>query len=343
VKREALRVERFAVLEGGTRSEAADAMGVCRRTLQNWEHRGEGPLPLRGRPRTVPDDATRRAIIEHLEKEGPHLGVEPLKLSFSEVPRRGIEEIVWEYRESYALEHAYAELTWRLPGAVWAMDHTKSPGGRWILNLRDLASGLVLEWAENHPAQEDVIAVLGPRIDEAGAPLVLKSDQGSAFTGKDMQAFLNSRGILHLLSPPDCPTYNGSIESTQRWMKLRTRHQAMLLGNAHSWSAEALEQAKAIANTQASSRSMEGAEALWKARPWIPDAFRKAFSESVAACEQELLAELGLDPSGHGRSRDRAKARRVAIERALVAHGILHITRRAIPLRIRSRPWAKIG
>ena len=36
----------------------------------------------------------------------------------------------------------------------------------------------------------------------------------------------------------------------------------------------------------------------------------------------------------------RAKARRVAIKRALVAHGILH---RANPLRLRSRPWEKIG
>jgi transposase InsO family protein len=343
VKREAVRVKRFVVLEGGTRSEAAEAIGVSRRTLLNWEHRGEEPPPLRGRPRMVPDDATRRAILERLETVGPHLGVEPLKCIFSAVPRRGIEAIVWEYRQSYALEHAHAELTWRLPGAAWAMDHTKSPGGRWILTLKDLGSGLVLEWAENHPAEEDVIAILGPRIEEAGAPLILKSDRGPAFKGDLMKAFLNSLRIFHLLSPPRCPSYNGSVESTNRWMKLRTHHQALLLGSAHSWSAEALERAKAIANKQASSRSTECAEALWKARPRIPDAFRKAFSESVAAWEAGLLAGLELDPSGRDEPEDRANTRRVAIERALVAHGILHITRRAIPLRIRSRPWEKIG
>lgn len=336
MKREAVQVERFVVLEGGTRSEAAKALGVSRRTLLNWEHRGEGPLSLRGRPRTVPDDATRRAILERLEVVGPHLGVEPLKRLFPRVSRRGIEAMVIQHRESYAREHALSELTWRLPGAVWAMDHTEAPDRSPIIAVRDLASGQVLEWAENRPTQEDVIAILRPHINEAGAPLILKSDRGSAFTGELMTAFLNSRGIIHLLSPPAHPSYNGSIESTNRWMKLRTRHQAMLLGSAHSWCAEALERAKAIANSEASSRSREGAEALWKARPRIPDAFRTAFTESVEACEAGLLAEVE-EPE------DRAKARRVAIERALVAHGILHITRRAIPLRLRSRPWEKIG
>jgi len=100
--------------------------------------------------------------------------------------------------------------------------------------------------------------------------------------------------------------------------------------------------AKAIANTQASSRSRTAADAAWKARPRSPDA-----SEGILPIGRGLgagaAASAGLDPSGVDEPKVRAKARRQEIERALVAHGILHITRRAIPLRIRSRPWEKNG
>ena len=46
VKREALRVERFLVLQGGTKTEAADALRVNRRSLQNWERREGGSLEV---------------------------------------------------------------------------------------------------------------------------------------------------------------------------------------------------------------------------------------------------------------------------------------------------------
>ena len=224
MKREAVRVERFLVLEGGTKTKAAKALGVYRRTLLNWEHRGEGPLRLRGRPRWMPDDAPRGAITKRLEEVGPHLGVEPLKRLFPRVSRRGIQAMLMEYRESYARDHALSELSWRLPGAVWAMDHTEAPDRSPIIAVRDLASGQVLEWLGSRPTSEGVLEVLHPLIEEAGAPLVFKSDRGSAFTAHATEEFLNSCGIIHLLSRPRYPSYNGSIESTNRWMKLRTRH-----------------------------------------------------------------------------------------------------------------------
>ena len=343
MKREALRVERFLVLEGGTKTEAAQALRVSRRTLLNWERHGGGPLPLRGRPRLEPDEATRAAIMKRLEEVGPHLGVEPLKALFPAVSRRSIAAIVSAYRQSYAREHALSELKWRLPGAVWAMDHTEAPDRSPIIAVRDLGSGQVLEWLGSHPLSEEVIEVLERLMCEAGAPLVLKSDMGSAFTAHTTREFLNSRGITHLLSPPRYPAYNGAIESTVGWMKRRTLHQARLLGSALEWSPETLEPAKEIANAHVSSRGREAPDAVWKARPVIPDAFRKAFTESVVVFEEALLEEAGLDPSGDPDPGHAAERRRKAIERALVAHGILHVTRRRIPLRICSRPWEKIG
>jgi transposase InsO family protein len=270
-------------------------------------------------------------IAERLETVGPSLGVEPLKACFPEVPRRAIQGIVEEYRERYGRAHALSELTWYLPGAVWAVDHTESPERRAIIAVRDLAARRVLEWSESPQTSDAVIEVLERVVRDRGAPLVLKSDQHSSFTAHDTRAFLNSHGILHLLSPPHCPSYNGSVESTIRWLKLWTCHQAMLLGNDFEWGPEALERAKEIANGRVASG------------PTIPDGLRDVFTESVEKLEASLLEEAGLDRSGHDEPELRVLARRTAMERALVAHGILQVRRGRIPLRIGSRPWARIA
>ena len=336
MKCQALEVEHFLVLEGATKSDAAEALRVSPRTLKNWERCGEEPLSLRGRPRTVPDESARGAIMEKLKGVGPHLGVEPLKRLFPAVPRRGIAAIVMDYREHYAREHALSELTWRFPGAVWAVDHTKSPQGPTIIAVRDLASRRVLEWSECPQTSEATTAVLDHLVRDRGAPLLLKSDQHSSFTADRSVAFLNSHGIIPLLSPPHHPSYNGAIESTIRWMKLRTWHQARLLGNDFEWSPEALERAKEIANAHVE-------EADSNARRVIPDALRTAFAVSVRVLEAALLDEAGLAREGDDEPGLRAVARRTAMERALVAHGILEVRRMRIPLRIRSRPWARIA
>jgi transposase InsO family protein len=331
-----VEVERFLVLEGGTKSEVAEALGVSPRTLLKWERSGEKPPSLRGRPRTVPDESAHGAITKKLEAVGPHLGVEPLKRLFPAVPRRGIAAIIMGYREHYAREHALSELVWRLPAAVWAVDHTKSPQGRTIIAVRDLASRRVLEWSECPQTSEATTAVLDRLVRDRGAPLLLKSDQHSSFTADRSVAFLNSHGILPLLSPPHHPSYNGAIESTNRWMKLRTYHQAMLLGNALEWGPEALKRAKELANAH-----LEEADS--DARPVIPDGLRAAFAELVWVLEAALLDEAGLTREGDDEPGLRAVARRTAMERALVAHGILEVRRLRIPLRIRSRPWARIA
>lgn len=346
MKRDAVRTRGFVVLEGrSTKAEAADALRVSRRTLQNWERRGDRPLPLRGRPRTALDPEARSAIMECLDQVGPHLGVEPLKRLFPAVPRRAIERVVVEHREWYRRAYAQDLLTWRVPGAVWAMDHTEGPRvspSPSIIAVKDLGSEEILAWKRSPPRAEEVIREIEELTEREGAPLVLKTDRGSGFTAQRVEEFLNSRGIIHLLSPPRRPRYNGAIEATIRWLKLTTEHHALLSGNAREWTTDALERAKEIANTWQRSRRRVRVEGISKARPVITDGLRNAFRESVQHLEEALLRE-GLGVEGGKEHRRRSQARRQAIERALVAHDILHITRRRIPLRLRSLPWEKIG
>lgn len=346
MKREAVRVGSFLVLEGEKKEDVALALGITPRTLLNWERRGAEPLPLRGRPRAALDPPTRAAIIERIEEVGPTLGVAPLKRLFLRAPRRAITDLLIEERARYAREHAYDSLTWRRPGAVWAMDHAKAPrasGAFSIFAVKDLGSGDVLHWKRSPETAEEVTRELKLLIDSRGAPLVLKSDRGPAFTAHLLGEFLDSRGIVHLLSPPRCPRYNGTIEATIRWLKLATMHQAVLSGDALVWTPDALEKAKGITNTVRRSRERALAEGTSSRWPVITDGERAHFKDSVRGFEEMLLEQGGLALEGAGAIDRRSPARRQAIERALVAHAILHITRRAIPLRIRSRPWEKIG
>ena len=75
-------------------------------------------------------------------------------------------------------------LTWLRVGAVWAMDHTLAADGtkRPIMSVRDLASGKQLAWevVEREDA-ESTLRILLSAGEKFGLPLVLKSDNGSAF------------------------------------------------------------------------------------------------------------------------------------------------------------------
>src|SRR3954452_25084008 len=107
----------------------------------------------------------------------------------------------------------------RRPGAVWAADFSEPPqpveGYPRLLAVRDLASGWQLLWLPL-PDESARTAADGPGslFPEHGAPLVVKSDNGSAFLAGDREALLAGCGVWHLFSPPRTPRYNGSCEAS---------------------------------------------------------------------------------------------------------------------------------
>ena len=84
-----------------------------------------------------------------------------------------------------------------------------------------------------------------------GAPLVLKSDNGSAFVASAFEALLAGLRVWQLLSPPRLPSYNGSCEAGIGSMKARTHHQATRLGRAGEWTCDDAEAARQQANQTA--------------------------------------------------------------------------------------------
>jgi transposase InsO family protein len=349
-KSRAVDFKRFVILEGGTTKDAARDLRLCRRTLLDWERKLARGVVRRGRPRRALAPETLGKVEETIERVGPTLGLEPLKALFPQASRRALREILLCYRERYGREKALEvqSLTWLVPGMVWAMDHTERPGERRqgadpIFALRDLASAKLLLWLRSRPTSLDVLLALEQISRTEGLPLVIKSDNGSAFASAIVRAYLESRGVTLLLSPPRRPRYNGAIEASIRWLKCRTEHQARRLGIADVSSVEVLEEARRVANALPRSAKARAPESTWETRPQLTEAFRNAFRGSIERERALFLSEAGHEP---GEILPRSLARRLerqAITRALVAHGILQVRRKRIPLPIKTKKCAKIS
>jgi putative transposase len=355
-RRDAVEYVRFALLHGGTKKSAARELGIPMRTLSEWERRErEKGLEARRRGRR-PERSSREdrnRVIAAVNLLGPKVGVRTLRWFYPEMARSELEEILRRSRKLYMRENKLLvhELSWREPGAVWAMDHSDSPqpigGDRQVaFSVRDLASGAQLLWESAHgPTAPLTVEAMRRLLELHGAPLVVKSDNGSAFRSREMAALLERWGAKLLLSPPRTPRYNGACESGIRWLKERTEHLAARHGHAAAWEAEDMERAKELQNMlpKDASQGERPRGEVFEARRRITEKERSAFAIRVKT--EELLAreERGIARDVVLSWRKQSEINRTAIRRALVAHGILSIRRRRVSLTLKSLFRAKIA
>ena len=107
-------------------------------------------------------------------------------------------------------------LEWLRPGTVWAMDHTEPPEKiedefACVLVVRDLASRRQLAaLPQRSPTDSAVADALEELFIRHGAPLVVKSDNGGAFTGLETRSVLERWGGAATAVPPRiCPATTG--------------------------------------------------------------------------------------------------------------------------------------
>jgi hypothetical protein len=325
-------------LEGGSVRESADLLALSPRTLRYWEfreRRGELEPRWRGRPLVRSSREDRNRVLAALECFGPRTGVATIRRFAGDIPRSEVRDLVIRYRRcSERRSHGVGrELFWRVPGAAQAFDHTE-PGDLVdgihpaILAGRDLATGEATVWrGVPDMTARSTVEVLTGSFAERGAPLVLKTDNGSAFVAEKTEEFLGASGVEHLLSPPLTPRYNGGVESHIRWMTMRTEWQATREGRQDRWTSTDLEAARLVANATRAPKALDHSAKL------TPE-LRAAFRRSVAAERSRLFAARGLDPASAPKGL-RNQVNRQAITRALVAHGILEIRSRRVSLPLR--------
>jgi transposase InsO family protein len=335
---------RWAARHGLTLTESARRLGLAARTLRRWVaawERDRIRARERGRPTSRAPRPLRARALALIGLLGPRVGVPTLQALCPGMARREVADLLRRYRRAWRRKRRLLlrALHWTRPGAVWAIDFSEPPlpvEGRYarLLAVRDLAGGAQLLWLpvadESARTARDALEAL---FRQHGPPLVLKSDNGSAFVAGEVGALLTAWGVEPLFSPPRTPRYNGSCEAGIGSMKARTHHRAASAGRPGEWTCDDAEAARLEANQTARPWGSRGPtpEETWAGRRPVSAGERAAFGEAVGRLEREARQEQGCPPDGPLDTMVQAAVRRVAIRRALVAHGLLTITSGARP------------
>jgi transposase InsO family protein len=317
-------------------SQVAGFFHITDRTLRRWRRADTPARPL-GRPTCHSSRAARNAVIHFLDEHGPHVGVPLLRTCFPAMGRSELTDLLRRYRRAWRRRNRVPlrVLSWPVVGSVWAIDFTgprQAIEGRYpyLLAVRDLASGRQLLWrpvgAATGEAARDALASL---FAEYGPPLVLKCDNGSAFTGAVVGGLLAAHGVFALYSPPYWPRYNGSVEAGIGSLKDRTGAHAARAGRAGEWTWDDAAAACAEANALSRPRGASGPspDELWSARRVITAGERAAFGTTV----EQGRAEAESCAAGGVVVRSGREMAREAIRLALQRCGYLHYKKRSIP------------
>ncbi|MCC9609401.1 transposase family protein [Blastopirellula sp. JC732] len=242
-----------------------------------------------------------------------------------------------------------ARQRWRRPGSVWAIDHGEPPQPidghfRQILAVRDLASGMQLAWTPVAEATAaEAVPVLQALTLEYGAPLALKSDNGSAFKSGDFGAWLSEHLVVPLLSPVRMPRYNGACEAGIGAAKRRTEYLAARQGRYLDWTTNDLHAAQRWANEESYPGGFAAGTpaSRFAARVPIDDIERDTFRAAVLQYERERNQEASTRGDALTDMLLAIHHRR-AVRHVLVEHGYLDITRRSVPQPLPAKKCAKI-
>jgi putative transposase len=335
VRQTAVHVYDGSRQQGWTLAQTAQRLRLAPRTLRQWSYdlgRDAVPVKLLGRPLLSASPQQRNEVIEVLTECGPAVGVPGLRALFPAMARAQLQNLLSRFRRLCRQQRrqALAVLHWAVPGRVWALDFSEPPApidGRYsyLLAVRDLATGQQLMWLPTltMTAAETILA-LHSLFALAGAPLILKSDNGSAFIADLMGSWLERFGVIPLFSPPRRPQYNGSIEAGTGSLKTRAEMHASRMGRPGQWTFDDVAAALHEANVTARPHGPSGPspEQAWSQRTPITAPERSAFQTAVARYRHEA------DSAQRLRAPDQRADDRRAICRALVECGYLCITRR---------------
>jgi transposase InsO family protein len=350
VRRHAIAVAADIAAVGYTKTEIADLLHITARTLRQWRHAApfaHDTIRLLGRPARRSATADRNAVINYLDRYGPGVGLPPLRAAFPTMARVELDDLLGRYRRVWRRRHRQPlhVLEWTAPGTIWAVDFAEAPAviegvGPYLLAVRDLASGRHLLWQPvRAPTAAEAVDALAGLFAVLGAPLVLKSDNGSAFGAPAVAALLHDFGVLSLFSPPHTPSYNGAIEAGIGSLKGRTAVHAARHGRFGCWNWDDVAAARLEANATARPRGPSGPtpNEAWARRESISIGDRESFVNLVEAQRCTARCELGLLPTGSLPVMTERAVDRIAIRRALVERGLLLFLRRSIPQRITVR------
>jgi transposase InsO family protein len=328
---------------GWSPRDVAEVLALPSRTLAHWcRHSTSDDFEItpRGRPPRRITSARRAEVTSFLTTHGPALTVATLRAEFSDVARAELEVLRSDFRKAWHTEHAptRCDLTWHVPGSVWAMDFSHPPhrvdgGFPAILNVRDLASHRQLLWLP--VLREDaatVVDALDALCTTHGPPLVWKFDNGPAFRAQATKDLARDWSTFPLYSPPYCAHYNGACERANRTLKEMTEHIADQAGRPGFWTSDDLLGARLRANRLSRPWGPSGPtpEEKWASRRELSLDERAILWQELSRRITAVCAERGLVSTTGLLHYTRAEIERIAAQPVLESLGLLHVTRRRV-------------
>ena len=292
----------------------------------------EEPLVARGRPPSEVDSETVADLWKTMKYFGPKTGEPTLRRNHPDYPVGALRREMKRFRDFWKLTHKrhVQRLTWTRPMTVWSMDFAVPPvamegGYTAFLVVRDLASRKELcnmpVYAQDTKSTEETIQFY---LSLYGPPLVIKSDNGSAFISKDFRRALNKMGVLLLLSPPYCPSYNGSAENAVNEAKTHAAHHALESGCSETWTRDDLAWARERANLTVGADLLTRDERFDKGEP-ITELERKNFRLAFRAEKLKVKKTMEDDINRKLTRKEHNIADRRALKNALIKSGFLFV------------------
>lgn len=304
-----LAVARWATWMGWSDDRFADTLGIETRTLRGWSHLVGAAAQPQGAPPMRATPAERQAVARFIALWQGACSFRDLAEHFPDLARHELANLYWAYAIAHRDDHALC-LRWNTPGAVWAIDYSYADHDidgiyPFLLIVRDVASGAILAALPCPDATaRHAVGLIDSLVAQHGAPLVLKSDNGSHFINRDLRIRLNRLGIVCLVSPPYYPRYNGACEAGIGALKTRIHHRAVRDGHPDRWTTDHVEAARHDANHRDWREPGRTPEQVWAASYPITAAQRCAFHRAVLhGIQRQCLAadQLPLDrqPPAH--------------------------------------------
>ena len=311
-----------------TYRQVANRIHVPERTLRAWRRTSQEEPKMRGRPPCGAAVDRRRQVISFLQRvSGPAIGLPALRALFPDQRRCILADLLRRYRRVWRRRQQRKgyRLQWHRPGAIWAMDHSEATqliDGQYeqIFAVRDLASHRQLAWrAVPSTGAAEACEILEELFARHGPPLVMKSDNGSAFIAEVMQELLRRHRVTPLLSPKRRPQYNGALERANSTHKVYTHQHAVADGHARYWTAKDLDAARDLANTVTRPWGHQGPspDQAWQQREPITDQQRNEFARELESQRNVACTELGFTDRENRTPIQQDRIERLAISQTL--------------------------
>jgi transposase InsO family protein len=306
-------------------------LGLSQRTLTRWQEAGPKKT---GRPPHSPQELeqARPRVLEVLHTLGFGAGRETIKAYCQDLPWRVINILLKVLKAEHRIEEAHRIRDQRVhvkvlaQGAVLAQDSThvgKCKGRKaWAEVTKDAATCEAWATGNGKPMKSDaMLAHLEALKAQGRLPLVLATDNGSAYKEHRVEAWLATHQVIHLLSRPHTPQDNGRAErGIGEGKRLAGLGKGVLLENG-PLGAQLLDQALQTLNQLWPRRTKGGLTAaqLKQSLPhWQARISRSRFYKAACSAIQAIKADT---------KRARRKETREAIFRTLEQFGLILRTR----------------